>query len=98
MLPTQYTGPLERLQRLRDRAAGAAGLRGDRLVGGEAAAAAAIVEAPEQRLQDLEEGSSNRALMLPRLAVPGAPGPRVGGDTAFGIAVQRHGGAGAKHL
>ena len=78
--------------------AGALGLGGDRLVGREAAAGAAVVEAPEQGLQHLQEGAGDRAFVLARLAVSGAPGAGVGQDAGLGVAVQRHGAAGAKDL
>ena len=73
-------------------------LVGDRFVAGEAAAGAAVVEAPQQRLQDVQEGAGDRALVLARLAVPAAPGARVGLDAGLGVAVQRHGAAGAEDL
>ena len=74
VLPGQHAGPLQRLQRLGHRAAAALRLGGDRLVAREAAAGAAVVEAPQQRLQDLQEGAGDRTLVLARLAVAGAPG------------------------
>ena len=74
VLPGQHAGPLQHLQRLGDGAAGALCLGGDRLVAREAAAGAGVVEAPQQRLQHVQEGAGDRALVLARLAVAGAPG------------------------
>ena len=52
------------LQRLGDRAAGAFCPVSNRLITGEAAASAAIVEAPQQRLQHVQEGAGQRPLVL----------------------------------
>ena len=50
------------------------------------------LEVPQQGLQHVQEGPGDRpALPLAWLPVPGAPGPRVGGNAGLGVAVQRHG-------
>jgi hypothetical protein len=97
-VPSQHAGPLQGLQRLGNRAAGALRLGGDRLVGGEAAAVPAIMEAPQQRLQHVQEGPGDRPAVLARLAVPGAPGARIGANAGLGVAVQRHGTARTEYL
>jgi len=90
VLPGQHAGPFQRPQRLGNCATRATCLLGDALVAGKAAAVPAVVKGPQQRHQDALEGHGDRAVVLPRLTVPDAPGPRVGGNADLGIAVQRH--------
>ena len=53
------------------------------------------MEAPQQGLQDVQEGPGDRALVLARLLVPGIPGFGEGGNAGLGVAVQGDSTAGA---
>jgi hypothetical protein len=64
VLPRKHTAPLQDLERFGDRRPGTAGLLGDPFVGGEAYAGRGVVEAPQQRPQDLQEGAGDRTLVL----------------------------------
>ena len=77
VLPRQHAGELQRLDRLGDRAPGAAGPDGDCLVAGEAAARASVVKHPQEGAQNVQGGPA-------RVLVAAADAPVGHGTTVLG--------------
>ena len=94
----QHARPLQHLQRLVDGIPVALGRDGDCFVTREADTGRALWKPHSSASSTSRKARVIGPFLLARLAVPGAPGLRVGQDAGLGVAVQRDGAAGAEHL
>lgn len=96
VLPGQDAGEFQGLDGLGDGAPGAAGFVGDALVAWEAAAGSAVVESPEERLEDVEGRAAQGAAVLAWLSVCSVPDVGVFLEPCFCVSVERYGFAGSE--